>query len=206
MEENTKDIYYKRRGERLTLEKCSKERGWTTEMTEWRVKKKACEMQNKKVLQSQLQEIQEDKPGESKKRDGEGEGKWKQNPHDSEDQLLDIRVRAWTVQRQEWIISGSIQPGRRCLQKPRHSRGRASQSLSTNTKKTDFQADRCSEVEDFCKAFLVAEFIAITMTHGFIVIFHVKGGKKRKKKQLSKNLPFTGQVKYKNIPKQMTAF
>lgn len=32
-------------------------------------------MQNKKVLQSQLREIQKDKPGESKKRDGEGEGK-----------------------------------------------------------------------------------------------------------------------------------
>lgn len=189
MEENIKDIYYKRKRERLTLEKCSKERGWTTELREWRVKKKKKEheAQNKKVLQSQLQEIQKDKPRENK-RDGEGEGKWKQkqNPHESEDQLLDIRVRAWTVQRQEWIISGSTQLGRRCLHKPRHSEGRvclhrASQSLSTNAKKPDFQADRCSEVEDFGKAFLVAEFIAITMTHGFIVIFHVKGGKKKKK-------------------------
>lgn len=72
------------------------------------------------------------------------------------------------------------------MHKPRHSEGRvclhrASQSFSTNSKKPDVQADRCSEVEDFCKAFLVVEFIAITMTHGFIVIFHVKGGKKEKK-------------------------
>lgn len=74
---------------------------------------------------------------------------------------------------------------RRCLHKPRHFEGRvclhrASLSLCTNAKKPDFEAD--SEVEDFCKAFLVAEFIAITMTHGFVVIFHVKGGKKDYKK------------------------
>jgi len=50
-------------------------------------------------------------------------------------------------------------------------------------KKRDFQGDRCSEVE----AFSVAEFIAITTTHGFIVIFHVKEGKK-KKKSLSPSL------------------
>lgn len=43
-----------------------------------------------------------------------------------------------------------------------------------------------SEVEDFCKSFSIVETLAIK-THGFIVIFHVKRGKK-------KTLPLAGQV------------
>lgn len=83
------------------------------------------------------------------------------------------------------------------MHRPRHSEGRtvwtSAQGLpelvhKLQKKKKKIQDDRCSEVEDFCKAFSVAEFIAITTTHGFIVIFHVKGGKKKKKKHLSPSL------------------
>lgn len=97
------------------------------------------------------------------------------------------------------------------MHRPRHFEGRtawmSTQGLTelVHKCKKNFQSDRCSEVEDFCKAFSVAEFIAITTTHGFIIIFHVKGDKKkRKKKQLSPSLD--KRVKYKNTPKQMTAF
>lgn len=47
--------------------------------------------------------------------------------------------------------------------------------------KKRFRDDGWSEVGDRCKAFSVAEFMAITTADCFIVIFHVKGGKKENK-------------------------